>query len=56
MPRWPPIKPPITMNKAAIAAISIAVLTPFHIVLAPQQKAARSGDPRVTLHLPFNVD
>ncbi|WP_253704992.1 hypothetical protein [Burkholderia cenocepacia] len=31
MPREPPIIPPITMNRAVIAAISIAVLTQLNI-------------------------
>ncbi len=32
MPREPPIMPPIAMNRAVIAAISIAVLTQLNII------------------------
>jgi hypothetical protein len=35
MPRWPPIMPPITMKRAVIAAINIAVLTQLNMCAAP---------------------
>lgn len=35
MPRAPPIMPPITMNNAVIAAISIAVLTQLNMTATP---------------------